>query len=467
MYPAAPKRIGGSFRDPSGHVFRSDGAIYRQVNLSYQAEYELLKASGLYEHLVKRQLLIPHVEVPPAPSGSRDIYKILQPQEIPFISYPYEWSFSQLKDAALATLEIHTGALAHGMILKDASAFNIQYCGGKPMLIDTLSFETYQEGQPWAAYKQFCEHFLAPLALMSKRDIRLSQLSRVYIDGIPLSLAASLLPKRSYLRIGIAMHLHLHARAQRTYAGASTAPQAAGKNRLTKKSLLNIADSLKSAVEGLRWDRGHTAWSNYYEGDSYQDEGFADKIETVTQFIAQAEPNCVWDLGANTGAFSRIASQRQILTISMDSDPGAVETNYLGAKQAGDRFLHPLLIDLTNPSAAIGWANEERDSLAARCEADCILALALLHHLAIANNLPLPRIADYLASLADWLIVEFVPKTDKKVQTLLWSRQDIFPQYTRGGFESAFGQRYKIICSKRIKASDRIVYLMRRQQRET
>ena len=175
--------------------------------------------SGLYAELTDRQLLVPHSDAGQPLNVDEQVYKVLRPEQLPFISYPYEWSFSQLKDAALATLEIQRRALAHGMTLKDASAYNIQFSRGNPLLIDTLSFEMYREGQSWIAYKQFCQHFLAPLLLMSYRDVRLGQLLRVYIDGIPLDLAASLLPKHSYLNLGVAMHLHLHARAQKRYAG--------------------------------------------------------------------------------------------------------------------------------------------------------------------------------------------------------------------------------------------------------
>ena len=193
-------QLGGSFRDPNGFVFVSEGTLYRQVNKSYQRHYDLLYSSGLYEALVSRHLLIAHDECDYLPHGNDQIYKVLRPLPVPFVSYPYEWCFSQLKDAALVTLDLQKRALAHNMVLKDASAYNIQFLDGKPLLIDTLSFETYEEGRAWVAYRQFCQHFLAPLVLMSQKDIRLSQLLRVYIDGIPLDLAASLLPKRTYLQ---------------------------------------------------------------------------------------------------------------------------------------------------------------------------------------------------------------------------------------------------------------------------
>src|SRR5215216_6396727 len=218
-------QLAASFRDPSGFLFARDGVLYRQVNRKYEQEYTRLMESGLYDKLVKAGLLVSHVEVDHAPAEAALAYKIIQPERVPFISYPYEWSFGQLKDAALATLSIQRRALKVGMSLKDASAYNIQFVRGKATLIDTLSFEIYKEGQPWVAYRQFCQHFLAPLALMATRDIRLNQLLRVYIDGIPLDLASELLPGKTRLNFGLLTHVHLHASAQKRYSGADVKSQ--------------------------------------------------------------------------------------------------------------------------------------------------------------------------------------------------------------------------------------------------
>ena len=217
-----------SFRDPSGFLFTHDGVLYRQVNQIYAEDYKKLMDSGLYAKLVKAGLLIPHTEVELEAADPTLAFKVLRPERVPFISYPYEWSFGQLKDAALATFSIQKRALKLGMSLKDASAYNIQLVGGKPTLIDTLSFEIYKEGEPWVAYRQFCQHFLAPLALMAYRDIRLSQLLRVYIDGIPLDLASELLPGRTRWIIGLASHIHLHASAQKRYADVAVSEKRAG-----------------------------------------------------------------------------------------------------------------------------------------------------------------------------------------------------------------------------------------------
>lgn len=452
----------GSFRDPNGFVFTSEGELFRQINTTYREAYNHLMASGLYTALVKAGLLIPHKEVDAATVEHPDAYRIIKPQVVPFVSYPYEWSFSQLKDAALATLAIQRKAMDHGMILKDASAYNIQFIDGHPVFIDTLSFEPYKEGDPWIAYKQFCQHFLAPLALMAYCDVRFSQLLRTSIDGIPLDLASSALPLRTKLKPGLAIHLHAHARAQRTYADREDAV-AAKARRISKNSLVGFVENLESTVRSLKWQTFDTEWAHYYDGDSYNDAAFEAKRALVTQFIAQVKPQQVWDLGANTGAFSRIASEQGILTVAWDIDPGAVEYNYHAVKNKGLQNLLPLVLDLTNPSPGIGWAHKERDSVVDRAHGDLVMALALIHHLAISNNVPLPDIAAFFAALAPWLIIEFVPKEDPKVRKLLATRKDIFPSYTLDGFKAAFEAEYAIVQEEPIPNSERTLLLLRRQ----
>lgn len=454
--------MAGSFRDPSGFVFKHDNTLYRQVNVIYQEHFDRLMESGLYRRLVKSGQLIPHVEADLGLAQSDDAYQIIRPDPVPFVSYPYEWSFSQLKDAALVTLDIQKQALEMDMSLKDASAYNIQFVNGRPTLIDTLSFEVYQEGLPWIAYRQFCQHFLAPLALMSCTDVRLSQLLRVYIDGVPLDLAAALLPFRSRLNAGLLMHIHLHAAGQRRFAGAEISRDAV-EQRISRQSLLGIVGSLANTVRKLEWNPESTAWAGYYEDDSYTDEGLRHKQQLVEEFLDALSPKVVWDLGANVGRFSRIASRKGILAVALDGDPGAVDMNYRQAVRERDTHLLPLLVDLTNPSPAIGWENAERMSLAERGPADALLALALVHHLAIANNTPLASIASYMASLGRGLVIEFVPKTDPKVRRLLASREDIFPQYTQEGFEAAFGAFFDIERTTPINHSERILYLMRKR----
>lgn len=416
--------------------------------------------SGLYDALVDSGLIVQHQEVELDTRGSPSLYKTLKPEVVPFISYPYEWSFSQLKDAALATLQVQTKALQFAMTLKDSSAYNIQFFRGRPLLIDTLSFQKYQEGAPWVAYRQFCQHFLAPLALMSYKHIDLGQLARLYIDGIPLELAHSLLPWRTRLSPAMQIHVHLHAKFQNKFGGKGDLGRS-NKRSFGIRAFLGLIDSLESAVRKLRWDPSGTQWADYYEGDSYTPEAFNHKVELVTGFLREVRPTSVWDLGANTGVFSRIAGDMGIPTVSFDADPAAVERNYLTAVEHGETNVLPLRLDLTNPSPRIGWSNAERMELADRGPADMVLAVAIVHHLAISGNVPLAMIAEFFRGLCNWAVVEFVPKNDKKVARLLATREDVFSAYTQVDFEKEFSRYFEITNTQRVVDSERTLYLMR------
>ncbi len=457
------ERHPASFRDPSGFVFSRGGRLYRQVNRNYASNYEKLLSSGLYDRLIQQRLLLPHSEVEAPAARPEDAFKILEPELLEFVSYPYEWCFSQLKDAALVTLAAQRTAIERGMTLKDASAYNVQFRLGEPKLLDTLSFEVLPEGEPWVAYRQFCQHFLAPLALMAYRDIRLGQLLRSQIDGIPLDLASRLLPRRTWLSSRLLVHLHLHATAQRKYAGENVSARRAGR-QMSRRALLGLAESLQAAVRRLRWRPFGTAWANYEQFHGYSQADLAEKHRLVAEFVHQVQPTSVWDLGANVGGFSRIASRRGITVLAFDADPAAVEQNYLRAKKEEDSHLLPLVLDLTNPSPALGWAGTERMSLKERGPADAVLALALVHHLAISNNVPLARIAEFLAGLSRWLLIEFIPKQDPQVERLLANRADIFPDYSLDGFGAAFAADYETRRRDPIGDSGRWMYWMERRK---
>lgn len=458
-----PAPISSSFRDPSGFLFVKGDVLYRQVNKEYQSVYENLNSSGLYAALVKKGWLIPHSEVQNVePAQKETAYKIIQPERIGFISYPYEWSFSQLKDAALLTLKIQNLALEKGMTLKDASAYNIQFFKGKPVLIDTLSFDDYEDGKPWDAYRQFCQHFLAPLALMSKVDIRLNQLMRVYIDGIPLDMASRLLPWSTRLNLGLATHIHIHAGAQKKYSESQGKTN--GESRVSRTGLLGLIDNLMSTIKSLEWKPQGTEWADYYDITNYSSDAFDKKKSLVKEFVQQTGGGTIWDLGANTGEFSRPVSDYGPV-VSFDIDPAAVEKNYRQVKAGKETGILPLVLDLTNPSGGIGWANKERDSLANRGPADVVMALALIHHICISNNVPLENFADYLRTLGNNLVIEFVPKEDSQVQILLSTRKDIFPRYSIDGFEQAFSKSFEIVNKKPVEGSQRVLYLMKSKGR--
>ena len=456
------QNLAASFRDPSGHLFTHNGGLYRSVNHSYQAQYDLLMSSGLYDRLTDQGLLVSHEEV----DTVIDTYKTLKPEVIPYISYPYEWSFNQLKDAALTTLIVHREAVHHGMSLKDASAYNIQFLKGKPIFIDTLSFDEYEEGQPWVAYKQFCQHFLAPLALISHCDFRISQLLKSNIDGIPLDLTSKLLPRSTWLKYSLLAHIHLHAQTQRRYDDVGRQDKNPRIVNMGKAQYLGLIDSLENAVHSLQWGYKKTEWGNYYDDTNYDELAMTHKIELVSEFLrdtTSGNEQVAADYGANTGRFSRLAAREGYLTLSFDIDEVAVDKNYLQVKQNNEDKILPLILDLSNPSPGLGWMHEERNSWVDRQQVDVGIALAIIHHLAISNNIPLGSIAAFFAKCCKRLILEFVPKADSQVKRLLATRKDIFANYDEAGFESAFAKYFSILRSEKVNGSERTIYLLERK----
>ena len=356
-------------------------------------------------------------------------------------------------------------ALDAGMRLKDASAYNVQFDSGRPILIDSLSFERAEPDEPWPAYRQFCEHFLAPLALMAHRDVRLGLLLRDFIDGLPLDLAAGLLPGRTRLNLGLASHLHLHAGAQRRAAKAPPPAENASKprRRVSPTGQRALLDSLRRTVEGLRWQpTGH--WADYATTTSYSDAATSSKAELVREMLAAIGEARAWDVGANTGVYSTLAADAGYDVIAWDQDAGSVEAHWRQVRGGQRPRILPLVLDLANPSPALGWGLTERASFLERDEPDVILALALVHHLAIGNNVPLPGIADLFARMAPRAVVEFVPKEDPMTRRLLAARRDIFPDYTLEGFRSAFATRFEVVREAPIADSPRTLFLLRRRE---
>ncbi len=451
------KRLPASFRDPQGFVFEQDGRILRAVAESFKDSYEMLMSSGLYEELVREHILVAHEETT---LNAENSYKVLAPQKIPFISYPYEWSFGQLKDAALLTLDAANRALSHGMILKDASAYNVQFLGSRPILLDTLSFEIHKEGTGWMAYRQFCEHFLAPLTLMSKGDLRANKMLQTFIDGLPLDYSCSMLSGSTFLNPSLLIHIYLHARAQHAFAGKDI--KEVKKKSMPKQSVLALLDNLIDCVNGLKIKESKTTWSHYYTDTNYSESSAKEKERIVNEMIELSNIDEVWDIGANNGHFSRLAASAGKRVISMDLDPLCVELNYRKTKEEKQNIL-PLLIDLSAPSPAIGWNNKERMSLTQRGPAPLGMALALIHHLAIGNNVPLPMVAEYFQSLCKQLIIEFVPKDDSQVQRLLSSREDIYPDYNEAGFRKAFAEHFDFVRELKIEGSSRTMFLLKRK----
>jgi ribosomal protein L11 methylase PrmA len=449
-------------------VFRHDGVIYRQINISSADHYELLASSGLYDLLVGQGSLVAHEEIGPdrlALQPDSERYKIIKPAVVPYVSYPYEWCFSQLKDAALLTLSIQSAALQHGLTLKDATAYNVQYHGGRPVFIDTLSFERYSEGQPWIAYRQFCQHFLGPLALMAFCDVRTRHLLKSFIDGLPLDLVSRLLPRRTLAGYSFLAHIHLHAASQTRHEDDGRHHDAVKRPPFMSRTMqLALVASLRRAIGKCRLPEFRTEWADYYADTNYSANSMSTKESLVGSLVNSyvGTGEIIHDVGANTGRFSRIVAASGHYVLSHDIDDQAVERNYLFNKANGVGNVLPLVLDLNNPSPSLGWALEERDSSPKRIAGHTILALALIHHIVIANNVPMSRLALFFHRLAKTLIIEFVPKDDSQVRRLLATREDIFPNYDVQHFQQEFARYFRICDSRPIGDSGRTLFVLER-----
>jgi methyltransferase family protein len=456
------ERSSSSFRDEGGFVFTHQGTVFRHVDRSFQDQYDFLLSSGLYDTLTSKGLLIKHQEEDLTQfAGIPGLTnKVLRPEQVEFISYPFEWSFHQLKDAALATLDIQGLAIAHGMILKDASAFNIQFIRGKPCLLDTLSFiRIGADLKPWVAYKQFCEQFLAPLALMSYCDTRLNLLLRSFLEGVPIDLASELLPLKSNFSFGLLLHIHLHSRFHRKYS-----IRAAGKRKpartVSVHSLLGLNESLKATILRLHPRKQTTAWDEYYR-ESNGEEYRRTKKEILGTIISIVKPKLVWDIGANNGEFSRVFSEKKIEVISLDGDPNCVDENYRITREKDDHFVHPLFLNITDPSPGLGWANKERRPFLGRNRPDLIVAFAVIHHLSISQNISFDLVARSWSALGGHLLIEFLERDDPRVIDLLSFKERGHEEYSAKNFESSFSKHYQLLERYPTGTGTRVVYLMK------
>ena len=428
----AEERLSGSFRDPSGYVFSEGGKLFRRITEEGEQDFSRFINSGLAEKLTREGRIVPFEFC----GGDETLLEL---EKLPFITYPYEWSFSQLRDAALLTLELAREALRHDMVLKDASAFNIAFRKGRPVFMDHTSFAVYRENEPWCAYRQFVMHFLAPLLLMRKCDLRCLGLFREDVGGIPLELASRLLPWYTRLDPGTLIHIHLHAALDKR---CSEVPGKVRKAVLSRKQFENMLDSLHDFTGNLSFPRQKTAWALYSGRTSYEEKSFLFKQQCVDAFCRTCAPKVCLDLGANSGVFSEIAARYARHVVAADIDPCAVECLYrLNREKVPD--LTPVLLDLNNPTPALGVFNTERDSFFARFRGDLVLGLALIHHLRITGNWSLEQIAELFARLAPKALVEFVPREDPQVQQLLRGREEYCPDWTVDEMCRAFARKFK------------------------
>lgn len=440
--------ISASFRDPAGYVFEKDGELYRQILPYGKSTFEQFLQTGLADKLVTNgKLAAFHLE------EENELGPVLRLSRLPYITYPYEWSFSQLRDAALLTLDVMREVLSCGMILKDASAFNVAFHQCHPIFLDHTSFETYNEGMPWRAYRQFAMLFLAPLLLMKKVDLRCLALLREDIGGIPLDLASRLLPKHTWLQPNPLIHIHLHALMEQKYSSDKNAQKT---THLPKKRLLALLEGISDWLTAMHPPKQSTEWAQYYSDNSYSDQSFAFKQQVVREFCAQGKVRCCIDLGANCGVFTKIASEYADTVIAADYDARAVESLYqLGKNETAD--IQPMLLDLNNPSPNIGVLNVERDSFFRRTNAERVLGLALIHHLRITGNWSISQIATLFDKLAPQALVEFVPLDDVQTQRLTRGREEIYQDWTLDNLRAAFLEKYKSCETKSIPQSGRVL----------
>jgi len=465
-------RIAGSFRDPSGHVHELNGRILRTITDYAAAEYEALRDSGVLQRMIDRGWLIESHEIGRDALGTADELPrhVVEHPRIPHVSFPYEWPFSLLRDAALLHLDLHMAALDGDATLSDASAYNIQFRGPKPVFIDLLSLRRYREGEYWAGHRQFCEQFLNPLLLRALLGVAHNGWFRGTLEGIPTTELARLLPLRRNLSWNVFVHVTLQAKLQRgaVREGEARAARLTRNRPLSRTAYRGMLAQLRNWIARLRpADTGRTEWGSYAEFNSYSGDETEAKRRFVGEFVAAERPATVWDLGCNTGEYSELAlASGAGRVIGFDADQTALERACHRARSQ-ELDLLPLYLDAANPSPDQGWMQSERPGLAARRNADALIALAFEHHLAIGRNIPLPQVVSWLTSLAPAGVIEFVEKSDSTIQRMLALREDIFPGYTVADFEAALGQNARIVKSETISASGRRLYLFDRSGAQT
>jgi hypothetical protein len=442
---AAPDR--GSFRDPDSRVYLDDGAVYRVLSEDGWRDWEALAATPLVDddRLIPTEPVeldsLPELTAGPAAGA-------LKHERIPWVSYPYEWPFSMLKDAALLQLELGRTALQHDLTLKDASAYNVQFRGAKPVFVDVGSFERLREGEPWAGYRQFCMLFLYPLMLQAYRGAPYHPWLRGSLDGIAPGEARALLPRR---RRGVFTHVVLHARLEARYGGDREVKRDLKRAGFGKALLDANLRKLHKLVGRLEYTPGQTAWTEYGRTNTYSDQEAARKAEFVRAAAARHEKGLVWDLGCNDGTYSRVAAEHVATVVAVDADHATVDGLYRALREEDRTDILPLVMSVTDPSPDLGWRGLERARPERRGTPDLVLALALIHHVVITGNVPVRDFLDWLRSLDSALVIEFPDRDDAMVQRLLAGKTDkANPDYERETLERALGERFEVERTERL-----------------
>ncbi len=454
----------GSFRDPLSRVFVADDHVWRALAPAGLEDYRAVAESPFFAAAMERGDIIGTelVDAPPAELGD-DWAAVLRHERLDVVTYPYEWSFEMLRDAARLQLDLTREALAEKIITKDASAYNVQFRGARPVFIDVGSFERLRP-EPWPGYRQFCELFLNPLLIQAVADVDFRPLLRGSVHGIPPTETAALLGGRGKLTKGVLTHVKLHARAEERYADAD-------RERDVKQELQRagfgpgIIDAqlknLRKAIDGLKWDHGRSTWSEYSDRSHYTDRDLDAKDDFVRATIGAAtDRHLVLDLGANDGRFSRAAlAAGAERVVAVDSDHLVIDRLYRTLREEGEDRILPLVVDLSDPSPAMGWRGRERPAFVDRVRPDVVLCLAVVHHLALTNTVPLPEIVEFLADFGAPLVVEFPHRDDEMASRLLArKRAGVFDAYDRPQWEAALERRFHVRRRATLPGGTRTLY---------
>lgn len=448
-----------SFRDPSGYMFYDGETLRRVIQPIYFLQYHALREKGVFKTLIKNKLLIPHEET----SVSEENI-IITPEKIPFITNPYEWGFEQYKQAALLTLKIQKYALSKGFILKDATAYNVTMHNGKPIFIDTLSFDFYEEGTPWRAYKQFITHFLGPLVLAKYHGTQVLDMMQSYIDGIPIKLISSMLPPKTKLNSVLYTNIHLLAKMESKHKEDYKAETKIA--TLSKKAQENIISSLYNYISKLS-TKETSEWGNYYTKTNYNEGAFKTKKDLIREWVAPLNANKLIDIGGNDGTFARTVQDIVKDVIVTDIDRNAVDYNFKQLQENKEDNMLPFVCDVLQPAPGIGFNNTERNSLIERLKAyapDVTMALALIHHITLSGNVPFEKSAAFFAKFSNHLIIEFPTREDSWVESLLVRKREFinhFDFYNVVEFEKGFTTYFNLVKKEEVAGTKRILYLFK------
>jgi ribosomal protein L11 methylase PrmA len=451
----------GSYRDFRGRIYHSRNRIFRTVMPEGAEDFEFVRSSGLVEELTGAGRLVDErlVEREVLGEAGASAAYVLEHPRLPFVSWPYEWSFSGLKAAALLHLDIHLAALERGITMTDASAYNVQFIGMRPVFIDRLSFCKYTDGEYWIGHRQFCEQFINPLLLRSCLGVPHNAWYRGALEGISTEALNDMLRWRHKLSWHVLTNVALQARLQRSSTARGEAVRRARHKKLPLTALRQMLSGLRRWIAGLApREAGNTTWESYPEENSYDRRETAAKRQFITAFVGATRPGILWDIGCNTGDYASAAlAAGADYVVGFDSDHGALERAAARSAREELAFL-PLYLDMANPSPDQGWGQSERGGLLQRVPADAVLALAVVHHLVIGKGIPLRSVLDSLLEMAPQGVVEFVPLSDPMVQQMLQLRDRHFGDYNPRAFENLLGCRARIVRSTAVSATGRTLY---------